>query len=568
MVVWVQIASAASSSVTDGAGLSAALADPDLAPGDVITLGVGEFEGPFDVPAGVELVGSGPNTVLTASEGTVLTLAAGPASTTLRALAVDGGGVARCVATDADADLANVWLFGGAADAGGALWIGSGVAVDVVDSALFGSAVYTDGGLVWAGPGSDVRLVRVALTGGAAASRGGGLYAEDATVELRDTTVATSRAGSAGGGLFLAGSALRTIRVELASNAIGEVPAQEGEGGGAALEGGSWVAEATTARGNTAYDGGGVWLSGASAELRDLHLDGNRAARGGGLYATEPSAFSIRAATVADNRAVQGAGLYLTTGSATALLRHVAFCGNTLDEPTYQDYRDVEAPVGGAVWVGDTAVTVENSLVVGQSGGTDAGLAASGTTTLRVRNSVFAWNGTDGPAAVTTDDAATLELTSSLFAFHAASPTVYAAGTAAVTWSRFWLDAAPTSPAELLDPTSRDDEDPLLASAVTPRSCALEDWLPAPGSPLVDGGDPATPDPDGSPGDIGLTGGEHGLGAVAPPPADPAPLRRACSCEPAGGASALGVGPLLLGPLLLRARWRRGRPARGHRRTA
>lgn len=567
MVVWVQSASAASSSVTDGAGLSAALADPDLAPGDVITLGEGEFEGPFDVPAGVELAGSGPNTVLTATGGTVLTLAAGAGPTTVRALAVDGGGVARCVAADVDADLAGVWLSGGAADAGGALRVGPGVAVDVVDSAMFGGSASADGGLVWAGAGSDVRLVRVALADGDAAERGGALYAEDATIELRDATVGASRAGSAGGGLFLAGSALRTIRVELASNAIGEVPAEEGEGGGAALQGGSWVAEATAVRGNTAHDGGGVWLSGASAELRDLHLDGNRAAHGGGLYATEPSAFSIRAGTVADNRAVQGAGLYLTAGSATALLRHVAWCGNTLEErppPDPDYYQEPEPPVGGAAWVGDTAVTVENSLVVGQSGaGTDAGLAAAGSSVLRVRNSVFAWNGAAGPAAVTTDDAATLELTSSLFAFHAASPTVYAAGTAAVTWSRFWLDADPTSPAELLDPTSKDDEDPLLASAVTPRSCALEDWLPAPGSPLVDGGDPATPDPDGSPGDIGLTGGEHGLGAPTPPDA-PAPLRRACSCEPAGGAA--GAVPLV-GPLL-RVLWWRGRRPRGHRRTA
>ena len=55
--------------------------------------------------------------------------------------------------------------------------------------------------------------------------------------------------------------------------------------------------------------------------------------------------------------------------------------------------------------------------------------------------------------------------------------------------------------------TNHVEADPLLAAWTADGDCSNDDWTLLPGSPARDAGNPAWPDLDGTPNDIGVTGG-------------------------------------------------------------
>ena len=119
-------------------------------------------------------------------------------------------------------------LTGGVAERGGALAVGPGADVRVVDTLLTGNEASARGGAVWSE--GSVRIVDSAIVTNTAGDGGGLGAAVGATTSLRNTTVALNTAGGHGGGLWLAGPAVVSFTT------IGDNDAAIG-GGGIAVAG-------------------------------------------------------------------------------------------------------------------------------------------------------------------------------------------------------------------------------------------------------------------------------------------------------------------------------------------
>ncbi|MEZ4239160.1 MAG: MopE-related protein [Myxococcota bacterium] len=233
----------------------------------------------------------------------------------------------------------------------------------------------------------------------------------------------------------------------------------------------------------TVDSGGAIYVSGGLAVLTDVSFDQVGAtARGGAIYA-DGSQVTCRRCAFDGTAAPTGGAIYLTQGRLT--LVDSSICGVTnplsLDGDGY--LRANRVTEGDAV--GDALVvlygnwTVENNDFLGNGGG--AVLDFTGASQW-VRNNLFRDNaGTD--------------------IVYGAVPSIHQGYN--------WFDGAG---AVIGGPgiTATDvatGADPLLTSWTPDGTCAGDVLWPVYGSPLVDAGDPAVADPDGSRSDIGAYGG-------------------------------------------------------------
>jgi hypothetical protein len=255
--------------------------------------------------------------------------------------------------------------------------------------------------------------------------------------------------------------------------------------------------------------GGGVFLRGASPTLLGLAIVGNHASDGGGLFLTDGAAPALSNVTVEDNVASDdGGGLYVW-GSAP-VLNHVRIAGNVAQGEDG----------GGMVAKENSAPMLTNVVFAGNVAPDDGGA-------LRLKNSdsdllhvAFVGNhaGDGGALAV---KGCTATMTGVIMAYNVASSQgggVYekGGGSANLGYSNAW-DNAPNNydgAGGMVDPTGTFGNvsvDPGFLD-VTAMDAADWDLHLTTTSPMIDAGDPAVLDPDGSRGDIGAFGGPDAAG--------------------------------------------------------
>lgn len=270
-------ASAASFLPTDAAGLIAAInaANANAAP-DVIDLGGNTIvlTAASAVDNGLPPIAADDGNVLTIRNGGIRRSSA-PGTPNFRILEATGG---------AQLALERVVIAGGRQEAGrgrgGGLFVGgTGTVVTIAQSTFSGNRAQ--------GSGS---LFNVA--------EGGGIYMQDATLTVIDSTlsgnIAQANIGT-GGGLFVASGTV-TIRNSTLSGNVSQGDGFASLGGGVAATGGSVVIRNSTISGNTAAasgdnnNGGGILRAGgATITLISTIVAGNTAGTGPDCYSDAPA---------------------------------------------------------------------------------------------------------------------------------------------------------------------------------------------------------------------------------------------------------------------------------------
>ncbi len=430
------------------------------------------------------------------------------------AATLDGGGVV--VQADASATLVDDVLVNNSARAGGGLYAsGSGTRVALTDTGVASNTSLADAAGVLVDAGAAVTSTRGAYAQHEATGLGAGVVVSDdarwdgvgdlfagndvgtglggalyvdgqAAVSLAGATFALNGAGRGGavyaatdGSLVFDAVVFDHNTADERGGAIAFVPS----GAGAlAVSRARFVNNSVTSPG---ADGGALWASGGSVALRRNVFNGNRApanggaaafvsaaildvsgdswcgntaARGGALHASASGSVAFRNEVFADDRATGQGGAVYFDGGPDVLLASATFVANQASE-------------GGAVYLKDTGAHLREVLVAFTAGG-------------------------DGVAGAS------------------ASPENYT-----FTADAFFDNALANLGGALSSvslPGSTVTGDPGLARFSNDGNCDNDAlWLDV-GSPLIDAGDAARKDPDGSRADIGAYGG---------PDADPAWFR-------------------------------------------
>ena len=330
------------------------------------------------------------------------------------------------------------------------------------------------------GEGPDTILEGITVTGGNTGDRGGGLYISGASPTLIDLAITGNYGNVCGGGVYVDGGGSPTFTdVRITSNSTAS-----GTWGGAGI----YVTDASISmtraeisgnlsRGN---DGGAALaLDMSSASLSDVVIADNTAYSVGGAIRADNSILSIHNGRITGNVSQhnRAGGLYLDWSQTT--LRNVIVAGNRAE-----GYN----PEGGGFYVWKGAVNLDHVAVVGNTALTEGGGLYLYDCTASLDHTVIAGNyaGTSGGGIYDVVSATT------------------------ATYGDLW-DNTPEDVSGMADPTGANGNvavDPLFLDLSDPDP-TLWDLHLAANSPLVDAGDPAATDPDGSPPDMGAYGGGY-----------------------------------------------------------
>jgi predicted outer membrane repeat protein len=232
--------------------------------------------------------------------------------------------------------------------------------------------------------GGGLTLNEATVTGGNWPTYGGGIYNDDGTLTLTNSTV-SDNAAYVGGGIYNYSGTV-TLTNSTVSGNVGEV------GGGICLynSGGTVTLTNSTVSGNTAeYGGGGIFSSGTltlnnatvssnsarrgggingAATLINSTISGNTAEYGGGMYSSGGTV-TLTSSTVSGNTASYGGGLYAHSSNGAFTLNSSIVSSNWANE-------------GGGMYNYDGTVTLTNATVSGNSASRGGGGVNSGTVTL------------------------------------------------------------------------------------------------------------------------------------------------------------------------------------------
>jgi hypothetical protein len=364
------------------------------------------------------------------------------------------------------------------------------------------------------------KLSGFTITGGNDAD-GAGIYVRGASPTLEDliitgNTCTSELAACRGTGLFAHTSALTLTSSVIEGNHAQSVypyyPADSGAG--VYLESSTATLRDVSISGNVArvddyygtIAGAGLCVSGGSPVLEDVAIVGNRAEAGGdgvygyggGAYVYNASA-TFRQVLFADNVVegylATGGGVYLYYAYYTLTLQNVVFAGNVAGTAasTYG--------YGGAIYSNYSSPALTNADIVGNvARGVNArggGLFLTYYGNLTMTNVAVAGNDTDGT-------------TTSSGGAWSGDPS-YPYGTVTVAYSDFFDNGADPF-GIVVSPVGANGNvsgDPEYLSTSSPDGASW-DLAPGPGSALVDAGDPAITDADGTRSDIGSRGGPLG----------------------------------------------------------
>ncbi|MCA9571905.1 MAG: right-handed parallel beta-helix repeat-containing protein, partial [Myxococcales bacterium] len=329
---------------------------------------------------------------------------------------------------------------------------------------------------------AGLTLRGVVVTGGDAV-QGAGIAVSTSTVTLEDVSIEQNTCTGAcqGTGLRTYASTVTLLDVTLADNTAVGLGNDVVQGAGVHFDATVVTADGVTLIGNTAdadtWVDGGAWSHrGGTAVVRDLVATGNRAAsgsqpRGSALRVTQAS-LDLTGALITDNTVeggVNAGGAVALLSSGTTTLRNVLVAHN-------QTLAAGQTSYGSALYVFGHTVHVESSTISGNS--TDAA-TTWGSAIQLFTGSALDLRNTDvsGNTGVATNGVIRAEQS-----------------TFTATYSNLFPD-------DVVGATSPVGTDGNLS--VDPGWTV--DWQPGPA--LVDAGDPAVLDVDGTRADIGHRGG-------------------------------------------------------------
>ena len=161
-------------------------------------------------------------------------------------------------------------------------------------------------------------------------------------------------------------------------------------GGAIYMSGGTLNITDSAITGNSASEGGGLYLHRTTLHMLRSSVTGNSASgQGGAIAAVEASGEPVEAvdSTIAGNSsAVSGGGVALTNGSSQGYLRFTTVAGNT-------------APAAAGVYGNGAQLTIEGSIISGNSSGQCAGFAAVSAVGANIVNGSSACSFANEPLA-------------------------------------------------------------------------------------------------------------------------------------------------------------------------
>jgi len=250
--------------------------------------------------------------------------------------------------------------------------------------------------------------------------------------------------------------------------------------------------------------GGGVYVRSASPTLLDLTIRDNTAWDGAGLYVADGAAPQLGNVIIADNVAADdGGGLY--SWQSAPVLTHVRIAGNV-----------AQGEDGGGMVVKEySAPVLTNVVFAGNVAPDDGGGLRVKDSDADLHNVAFVGNQAgDGGALAVKSSLATLS--GVVMAYNAASSqggAIYEknGGSAALDHCNAWSNTPNNYDGNggMVDPTGTNGNvsvQPWFLDTSAPDAVDWDLHLAAT-SPLIDAGDPAILDPDGTPSDMGAFGG-------------------------------------------------------------
>jgi hypothetical protein len=430
-----------------------------------------------------------------------------------------------------------------------------GATVDLVDIAISEQTSADSGAAIHVVNGSDVLVEGSTFDTNTSGLHGGHIHSEDSSLTVRNSTFTSGTATEDGGAIHAVGGT-----VDLASCAFegNQSLAESGgavhlEGGGSlSVSGGAFTGNTAAKYGgaiaviqstasiegawftaNEALGGGAIALDAGETNRLDVNtsaLLGNSATSGGALWASGVDGIVGLTANVLDaNEAESGGGLYAKTlGEMTAVGN--LFCSNaaTLEHGGAAYLEDVGTP-GDHEWTNN--LFVENTAIE------DGGALYVEGQKVGLRNNHLLANQAGGNGGAVHFYAPAYTFLNNLVASTQAGDGVYASSAVALLYNDWFDNSSEHVSGELgLEDLGAGTlfDDPLLVAYSSDGNCGNDDYRPAPGSPLVDAGSPAHPDPDGSNGDIGAFGGPDSNPGLLDGDGDGVPFVYDCNDQDAG----------------------------------
>jgi hypothetical protein len=343
-----------------------------------------------------------------------------------------------------------------------------------------GASTDGEGGGVWIGENAAPILRDVVIEDNQA-NEGGGIYvAYEGDLILEDASLIANYARDFGGGLSMSSSS---------SVSLARVLVQD-----------------NTTAGDQNTRGAGIQCNGELVVQDSTFLGNREVDTGGGIAADSQCTLTMERTLMQDNAArFEGDALYLW---GSTYVRNSTFVAN--GDPT--------GSIGyGAINTSAPLLDLANVIVAGNA---RHGISSSNFTadsTLRIVNTVVVGNG-DAGLSLTQDYGQTdLSLHNSIVAYNADGLYVSAGASAAVdvdaSYNDVWGNLESTFSGEAVDFTETNGNlsvDPGFVALDLTADPLAWDLTLDPASSLVDAGDPALSDPDGSVSDIGAYGGPAG----------------------------------------------------------
>jgi CSLREA domain-containing protein len=257
------------------------------------------------------------------------------------------------------------------------------------------------GGAIYEGPGAPLTLVGCVFEENQAKD-GAGAIASNSQMLLRDTQVGTAIAGNSttgsGGGIFVGPNA--SLTMDQGSTVYNNTASEHGGGIYAKDDAPVTMFGGEVSRNVSHGEGGGIFAEGGNiAVTDDSHVDSNSAASLGGGIHSEGGILSILGSSVEENETQEGSGggIFATGSSGPASVRVEE--GSQVDDNQAQGFDGA----GGGIYAGpDTALTLAESTVQGNSASTSGGgIYVEGTST-KVSASTISANLAKGAVASAT----------------------------------------------------------------------------------------------------------------------------------------------------------------------
>ena len=333
---------------------------------------------------------------------------------------------------------------------------------------------------------SDVVFEDATFEDGVAES-GGAVAIRDSSAAFVRSTFRNNRAVS-GGAVMVSGPPTAPVRFEECLFEDNLAETAEGDGGALVITNNPTTIVRSTFRGNRAVDDAGAIQLDFSPDsrLEDNRFENNVSGTAGALYLQRPLGVRVRRNVFVDNEAALGAAI-LVTGAGAFDVHGNHLCGGDAEE-------------GGAVAViahqGTLAGTLRNNLWIDNQATTGgSALFSTGNSVLDLDNNTFHGSAT---SAILADPPGVLGSTNNAFV-DLGSSAIVGGAEVSLSYSLFWEATAPERGAQTHLIADPEFMDPVVDCTATLR--------PSPTSPLIDAGDPAILDVDGSPSDIGAYGG-------------------------------------------------------------